>query len=103
MTKIDELTEKYRQKLVKKNRGNKFLYFFLQILTALVAIASLVTYLINRHGESDFHVRDGAVVSEHSGVSRKEIQAVRSQLHHDYAVCVYFRALRARRGLPRLR
>lgn len=50
MTKIDELTEKYRQKLVKKNRGNKFLYFFLQILTALVAIASLVTYLINREG-----------------------------------------------------
>ena len=45
MTKIDELTEKYRQ-----NKGNKFLYFFLQILTLLVAIASLVTYLINREG-----------------------------------------------------
>ena len=50
MSQIDELTAKYRQKLVKKNKGNKFLYFFLQILTALTAIASLVTYLINREG-----------------------------------------------------
>ena len=49
-SQFDELTGKYRQKLVKKNKGNKFLYFFLQILTLLTAIASLVTYLINRHG-----------------------------------------------------
>lgn len=50
MSQIDELTVKYRQKLVKKNKGNKFLYFFLQILTSLTAIASLVTYLIRREG-----------------------------------------------------
>ena len=52
MTKIDELTEKYRQKLVKKNRGNKFLYFFLLIgifVPFQVKMMPLVQVMSNFH------------------------------------------------------
>ncbi len=50
MSELDELTAKYRQKLVNKNKTNKFLYVFLQVITLLTAIASLITYLVRREG-----------------------------------------------------
>lgn len=44
------LTQKYKQKIKKKNVGNKILYYLLQVLTLMTAIASLVMYIVKREG-----------------------------------------------------
>ena len=42
MDELEALTQKYKQKIKKKNVGNKILYYLLQVLTLMTAIASLV-------------------------------------------------------------
>lgn len=48
MDELEALTQKYKQKIKKKNVGNKILYYLLQVLTLMTAIASLVMYIVKR-------------------------------------------------------
>lgn len=50
MDELEALTQKYKQKIKKKNVGNKILYYLLQVLTLMTAIASLVMYIVKREG-----------------------------------------------------
>ena len=50
MDELEVLTQKYKQKIKKKNVGNKILYYLLQVLTLMTAIASLVMYIVKREG-----------------------------------------------------
>ena len=50
MDELEVLTQKYKQKIKKKNVGNKILYYLLQVLTLMAAIASLVMYIVKREG-----------------------------------------------------
>lgn len=50
MDELETLTQKYKQKIKKKNVGNKILYYLLQVLTLMTAIASLVMYIVKREG-----------------------------------------------------
>lgn len=50
MNDLESLTRKYKQKIKKKNVGNKILYYLLQVLTLMTAIASLIMYIVRREG-----------------------------------------------------
>ena len=50
MDELEALTQKYKQKIKKKNVGNKILYYLLQVLTLMTAIASLVMYIVKCEG-----------------------------------------------------
>ena len=50
MDELEVLTQKYKQKIKKKNVGNKILYYLLQVLTLMTAIAALVMYIVKREG-----------------------------------------------------
>ena len=50
MDELEVLTQKYKQKIKKKNVGNKILSYLLQVLTLMTAIASLVMYIVKREG-----------------------------------------------------